>query len=64
VEQLLLVVLLMVIVAKQLFMEWLLLVVVLVAEQLQLNHPQELLVAVAQAVVLILQPTEQDPLAV
>jgi hypothetical protein len=41
-----------------------LLAVVLVAEQLQLNHLQELLVAVAQAVVLILQPVDQQPLAV
>jgi hypothetical protein len=47
-----------------LFMEWLLLAVVWVVEQLQLNQRQELLVAVAQAVVLILQPVEQQPLAV
>jgi hypothetical protein len=53
-EQPLLVVHQMVILAKQQFMEWLLLAVAVLVEELLLHLPMELLVAVAQVVVLIL----------
>jgi hypothetical protein len=45
-------------------MEWLLLAVVLVVVQPLLHLPMELLVQAEQAAVLILQPVEEDPLAV